>query len=77
MCENPFPNWNPIAKISYFELDIIVSKLVIYSFIDSIRISNAGSAAGFIDQELKIRPRKPYNWLTLCSRNNSSQVRPQ
>ena len=52
-------------------------KEVIYPFIDSIRISNAGSAAGFIDQELKIRPRKPYNWLTLCSRNNSSQVRPQ
>ena len=27
-CENPFPNWNPITKISYIELDIIVSKLV-------------------------------------------------
>ena len=27
-CENPFPNWKPITKISYIELDIIVSKLV-------------------------------------------------
>ena len=27
-CENPFPNWKPITKISYLELDIIVSKLV-------------------------------------------------
>ena len=27
-CKNPFPNWNPITKVSYFELDIIVSKLV-------------------------------------------------
>ena len=27
-CENPFPNWNPITKISYLELDIIVSRLV-------------------------------------------------
>ena len=26
--KNPFPNWNPITKITYFELDIIVSKLV-------------------------------------------------
>ena len=26
--ENPFQNWNPITKISYIELDIIVSKLV-------------------------------------------------
>ena len=28
-CENPFPNWKPITKISYIELDIIVSKLVL------------------------------------------------
>ena len=27
-CENPFPNWKPITKISYLELDIIVSRLV-------------------------------------------------
>ena len=27
---NPFPNWNPITKISYFELDIIISKLVLF-----------------------------------------------
>ena len=27
-CENPFPNWKPITKISYIELDIIVSRLV-------------------------------------------------
>ena len=26
--ENPFPNWKPITKISYIELDIIVSRLV-------------------------------------------------
>ena len=29
-CENPFPNWKPITKISYIELDIIVSRLVIF-----------------------------------------------
>ena len=28
---NPFLNWNPITKISYIELDIIVSKLVYYT----------------------------------------------
>ena len=27
-CEKPFPNWNPNTKISYIELDVIVSKLV-------------------------------------------------
>ena len=27
-CENPFPNWKPITKISYIELYIIVSRLV-------------------------------------------------
>ena len=26
-CKNPFPNWKPITKISYIELDIIVSRL--------------------------------------------------
>ena len=30
-CENPFPNWKPITKISYIELDIIVSRLVDHS----------------------------------------------
>ena len=30
--EFPFPNWNPITKISYIELDIIVIKLVIWYF---------------------------------------------
>ena len=29
-CENPFPNWKPITRISYIELDIIVSRLVVY-----------------------------------------------
>ena len=28
--ENPFPNWKPITKISYIELDINVSRLVIH-----------------------------------------------
>ena len=28
-CENPFPNWKPITKISYIELYIIVSRLVL------------------------------------------------
>ena len=27
-CDNPFSNWKPITKISYLELDIIVSRLV-------------------------------------------------
>ena len=27
-CDNPFWNWKPITKISYLELDIIVSRLV-------------------------------------------------
>jgi len=31
-CENPFPNWKPITKISYLELDIIVSRLVFFNF---------------------------------------------
>ena len=39
-CENPFPNWKPITKISYIELDIIVSRLVyILEFQQEFRVN--------------------------------------
>ena len=39
-CEKPFPNWNPNTKISYLELDIIVSKLVLISKIPFLKCAH-------------------------------------
>ena len=46
MGENPFPNCNPITKIPYIELDIIVSKLVVPKILKSHLTSSDCSIIG-------------------------------